>query len=520
MKKIVSIIIIFLSSFAINFFSIGKELGGVQAQSISSIEYFFDTDPGNGKGVAIQLNISDSTNDSLIVPISGLKKGFHYLFIRAQDTIGTWSMYDEKIFFIQDTMKYFSPPFKSSSAEYFYDIDSAGIGKSKLFSNLTPGDSISDTLLSQTNGLGVGFHKFYVRVKDSSNVWSFYEGGKIYLVDTIVLPQNKSYPLTSAEYFFDSDPGIGQGIALTKFSKSDSVLRLDTISTSSLAAGIHNLYFRVCDSLNKWSLYEGASFNICRQIPAPNFSADTVCLNTYTHLKDISTKLDSSSSFTYRWDFNGDHITDDTTRGNTKHIFPTIGTHSVTLIINNTKGCSDTITKAIYIDSLPTASFHLPVDTICMDDTLTILGGTPSGGMYSGSGVHNGKFYADSVSKGYHTITYTYYNTNLCSAIATDVIFVNYCTGITEQSTHALEILISPNPFNESTTINIRNTLGLNTNNLLLNIYNLYGEKIRETQLKTFKSQIFKEGLSSGIYFIKIISEKTIIGSSKLIIVD
>ncbi|MBK9638723.1 MAG: hypothetical protein IPO63_13265 [Bacteroidetes bacterium] len=59
--------------------------------------------------------------------------------------------------------------------------------------------------------------------------------------------------LTAAELFFDSDPGLGNGIALTFNPGLDSSFRsvVHTMS-STLSPGLHSVNIRLRDSLNNW----------------------------------------------------------------------------------------------------------------------------------------------------------------------------------------------------------------------------------------------------------------------------
>ena len=276
---------------------------------------------------------------------------------------------------------------------------------------------------------------------------------------------------------------------------------------------------RVRDTMNVWSLYEGKSFILCNFIPVANFTADTVCINSLTTFTDLSTNLDTSSNYTYAWDFNSDGITDDTTKGNTTYTFPSPGTHTVSLIVINATGCLDTVLKTIYVDSLPIVTLNFPVDTICADDTLLLSGGNPAGGTYSGNGVYNEAFYADSVSAGNHTVYYTYYNIDSCSATASNKIFVGLCTGVHEIQSSGFKFQVSPNPFSETTTLKITN--GKQIVNCELAVYNVVGEKINiETIRNSEGFVIHRSNLVQGIYFYKIISAGKIIGTGKLVVAD
>ncbi len=486
------------------------------SQSIDTVEYFFDVDPGVGNGSLFATGPTDTINDSVSISFTGLGIGFHNLYVRVRDTNGVWSLYEGSSFYIQDTLVTTSASFDSSSAEYFYDTD-PGVGNGTTIL-LTPGDSIFNTTLVSTIGLAPGLHSLYIRMKDSNNVWSLYEGGSFYLYDTITaFTPPVTHPIEEAEYFFDTDPGVGNGIMMNTFITVDSILFTDTLATAPLTAGTHYLYVRVKDIMNVWSLCDPQTFVICNFIPVPDFSADTVCINTPTTFTDLSSSLDTTH--TYSWDFNNDHITDDTTTGNTSHTYYTSGTHTVSLIVNNTNGCIDTIVKTIYVDSLPSATFVLSVDTICKDDTLTLSGGSPAGGVYSGIGVYGGALYADSVGQGTRTIYYTYYNSDSCSVTKSDVIYISHCTGIKEYSLTDLKINISPNPFRTSAMISIQNSEN-KYRTLQFVLFDVFGKEIRSIQFNAESILLDRGNIPSGIYLYKVIDQTGNYLSGKVVAVD
>ena len=486
-----------------------------RSQSIDSAEYFFDTDPGIGNGTPFATTAADTINDSLFVNTAGLGTGFHMLYFRVKDTNNTWSLYEGGSIYLNDTI--FSTTASIDSAEYFFQTD-PGVD-SGMTVTITPGDTILDTVMISTVGLTPGFHDFYARVKDTSNIWSLYEKGSFYLYDTIAQAAAIFPPIDSAEYFYDTDPGIGNGMAFAPFATADTITASDTIPTAPLTGGTHRLYVRVRDTVNVWSLYEAASFVICNFIPVPDFTTDTVCVNNATTFTDLTTNLDTTALYTYGWDFTNDSITDDTVTGNTAYTFSTPGNHTVSLWVNNTNGCADTIYKTVYVDSLPVVTLTLPTDTMCKWDSLILSGGSPAGGTYSGLGITNGIFYSDSVSNGNHLIVYTYYNADSCSGSASQVLHVNPCSGIHEYAAQALQLTITPNPFRESTTIQIQND-GSPIKNMELQLVDIFGKTVRKLQVAGYRLQITRDALPSGVYFIKLVAEGKTMGTGKLVVID
>lgn len=137
--------------------------------------------------------------------------------------------------------------------EYFFDVDN-GVGTYVEIS-VTSNDSISLTHSISVAGLSSGFHNLFIRFKDSLNIWSLYEGRAIYVQPAII--QTDIAPLVSAEYFFDVDPGVGNGTDLASFIKADSVDLIRQVDVTGLSEGFHNLFIRFKDSLGIWGMYEG-----------------------------------------------------------------------------------------------------------------------------------------------------------------------------------------------------------------------------------------------------------------------
>ncbi len=230
-----------------------------------AFEYFFDTDNGVGTYVEIPVASSDSISLTHSISVTGLSIGFHNLFIRFKDSMNVWSLYEGRVIYVQPiiTQVNEAPIVK---AEYFFDTD-PGVGNGLAIASFVKADSINLVKQISVTGLSIGFHNLFIRVKDSLNIWSLYEGRVIYIQP--IITQVDPAPLVAAEYFFNSpDPGVGNGFQLASFTKADSINILRQINTSGLPNGFNNLFIRVKDSLNVWSLYEGRKFFICPNVLA------------------------------------------------------------------------------------------------------------------------------------------------------------------------------------------------------------------------------------------------------------
>jgi len=224
-------------------------------------EYFYDTDPGQGNGTALPTTPGDSLLIDTNVPTTSLSPGFHKLIVRAKNQEGKWSLYETRTFYIQSPIDPITP--QLSEAEYFYDTD-PGFGNGTAFT-VTTGDSLMFNASVPTDGLAEGFHKLLVRAKNTSGVWSLYEGRTVYI-------QNPNSPdlqqLTAAEYFYDIDPGIGNGTGFV-VTASDSLIIETNNDITGLSDGFHKLFVRAQNNEGTWSLYEGRTFFI-QNTPDPD----------------------------------------------------------------------------------------------------------------------------------------------------------------------------------------------------------------------------------------------------------
>jgi len=160
----------------------------VNAQSVSSAEYFFDTDPGVGNGTILSVNgNSGQLVQSYSIATTGLSEGFHSLFVRTKNADGNWSLYDRKTIYIKD----FDSTSDVVSAEYFIDSD-PGIGNGTSV-NISSQTQIIDV---DTNGLAEGDHLFYIRVQNQNGDWSFYDSSVFNLSGNLAV-ENSLYNSTN-----------------------------------------------------------------------------------------------------------------------------------------------------------------------------------------------------------------------------------------------------------------------------------------------------------------------------------
>ncbi|MFI5149777.1 MAG: T9SS type A sorting domain-containing protein [Bacteroidia bacterium] len=268
-----------MKKFILGIFGLLLICQGLHAQQrLYNAEYFFDTDPGEGHGTALTIaSPTDSVNITTSISVGALSSGFHNLFIRVSDSIGHWSLYEGRNFYVQPAVV-IPPAAQISAAEYFYDTDPGqGSGTAVAF---TTADSVNMPTTASVSSLTPGFHNLFLRTKNTGGVWSLYEGRGFYVQPAVVIPA--AAKITAAEYFFDTDPGQGAGTAVS-VTLGDSVSVTQPVAVTALSGGFHSLFVRSKNTNGAWSLYEGRSFYVQPAVvnaPAAQISAAEYFMDT------------------------------------------------------------------------------------------------------------------------------------------------------------------------------------------------------------------------------------------------
>jgi len=263
-------------------FYVKSNQSNAESPKIAKAEYFFDGDTlGVGKRTTISTgSLADSINITSNISIAGLSNGFHNLNIRTQDSAGIWGMFENRVFYVIPNQPIAESP-KTAKAEYFFDGDTLGVGKRTTISTGSLADSINITSNISIAGLSSGFHNLNVRTQDSAGIWGMFENRVFYInQNNLVINAPK---IVSAEYFYNTDPGMGNGTAINpSFATADSINLSRNTLTTGLPSGIDTLYVRVKDSTGFWSLPFSKSFRICASAPnAPTLNGSTtynVCI--------------------------------------------------------------------------------------------------------------------------------------------------------------------------------------------------------------------------------------------------
>lgn len=140
-----------------------------------------------------------------------------------------------------------------TQAEYFWDND-PGLGNATA---ITAADgnfnsAFEKIATSSINVPSVGLHKFNIRFKDNQNLWGS-TFTSIVSVETLTTVQPVSIAL--AEYFWDTDPGYGNGTPIVaadgNFNNAYEKLLSNGIAVPN-QVGLHVLNIRLKDNLGLW----------------------------------------------------------------------------------------------------------------------------------------------------------------------------------------------------------------------------------------------------------------------------
>ena len=240
---------------------------------ITTAEYFIDgVDPGVGNATPLTITSGNTVSENFTIPTTGLSVGLHALHIRVKDTNNTWSLYKRAFFYVQDNSGNNTTPQNITTAEYFIDTD-PGAGNGQTLS-LTQGLTVSENFSIPITGLSGGLHTLQIRVKDANNKWSLYKRSFFY-----VYPPNSNTvatPIVNAEYFFDTDPGVGNANAIAVTQGMTINENFTIIVPAGMTDGDHYLYIRVQDQDGNWSLYKRGLFTVDNSLSVSDFNSDNL----------------------------------------------------------------------------------------------------------------------------------------------------------------------------------------------------------------------------------------------------
>jgi hypothetical protein len=182
--------------------------------------------------------------------------------------------------------------------------------------------------------------------------------------------------------------------------------------------------------------------------------------------------------------------------------FTPTATDTYTVTGTDGNGCTNTDMITVTVNALPTVTAVIPQSSVCVDDgNLTLTGGSPAAGTWSGTNVAAGIFNPTTV--GSVTITYTYTDGNGCTNSATDNISVDACTGIITVGAVA-EVTVYPNPNEGQFTIQLP---AVPTSSVQVEVMNELGQVVDAFTMTGTTKEVNISTLEGGVYFVRVINE-------------
>ncbi len=381
-----------------------------------------------------------------------MKDSVYYLHVTGH-TGGNWVEYCDAFIDWNRNGLFDEPAISMGSAQFNGDHVFTGLvsapsnmvlGKTKMRVIMRYGTAISSGCL---NGYGYGETEDYmIEIVDIDTVNYSWSGPNNYtatginpLISNIPLANNGTYTLTVSDDFGCSDTDTktitvnakpnatfasiadmcidAQPLTLTQGSPSGGTYSGTGVSNgvfnpATAGAGTHTLYYSVTNS------------NGCSDTANTNVTVHalpTVTLATFNPacINGGSMQLTggSPSGGTYSGTGVSNGFFNPATAG--------LGTKTITYSYTDANGCSNTAQNTITVNAAPTVTLSSYSPLCSNSQPLTLSGGSPAGGSYSGTGVSNGQFNPSTAGTGSHTITYVYTNSNACSDTATSTITVN-----------------------------------------------------------------------------------------------
>lgn len=218
-------------------------------------EYFWNDDPGVGRATTLTLPDGDADGyRHADIAASGMREGLNMLGVRVCNG-KRWSV-------TQQAMVWYRPAGDPAvtAAEYYWN-DDPGVGQATAIAAPAVDGAGQMQLALSATGMHEGLNMLGVRVKTGSR-WSVTQQAMVW--------QRTAAPstITAAEYFWNDDPGVGNGIQLPELcgEANAATARQIELQADGLAKGENTLGLRV-RSGGRWSVTHTARVVVRDETP-------------------------------------------------------------------------------------------------------------------------------------------------------------------------------------------------------------------------------------------------------------
>ncbi|WP_347841444.1 T9SS type A sorting domain-containing protein [uncultured Draconibacterium sp.] len=305
-------------------------------EEIVAAEYFIDSDPGIGSAIAVAVTPSQEMSTVFLPDLDSFANGLHTIGVRVQSASGVWSMVRSQSFLLNKL----NTNEDIVAAEYFVNTD-PGVGQA----NEIPVEAGREVTLAFSPGLDSlenGLHTIGVRTQSESGNWSMVRTSSFMLL-------RQSTSATAMEYFFDTDPGIGQAIQIANTGGEKHQAEAFAVDVSGLTPGLHTIFVRAQGNLGEWGMVAMEEF--CHGA-VPDFSLPEEAYRDSVIFIENRT-ANSSDSTQYFWDFDDDGIYESSLSGDTALVFQDTGSYTISLMTGDSSTCFNTIQKTVHVAETP-----------------------------------------------------------------------------------------------------------------------------------------------------------------------
>lgn len=268
-----------------------KGLAQDYTQEVTAIQYYFNTDPGTGtagNGGIIPVTPAATVNEVFNLSLPSLPEGINYLYVRAKDEFGKWSLAERRVLYISGSINQED----ITAVEYYFDND-PGAGNGTVQS-VGPTSAWSGTLtIALPGNLDPGVHYLYIRTQDSGGTWSMVER-RLFYISTPTSDMN----VVALEYYYDNDPGPGNAnpVDITDTASFSGVVSL---GVPCLSEGTHYLYLRARDESGRWSVIGRDTLEVESGIDPTAISPAGPL--TFCPTGSVTLSFDSIPGIIYQW---------------------------------------------------------------------------------------------------------------------------------------------------------------------------------------------------------------------------
>ncbi len=253
------------------------------AEKINKIKYYID----NNSAVTTTINITPITflDSTFTIFPAGLSQGMHVLSLWTETDSVRRSQINQINFYY-----YNATSSVNKIAKVEFTIDNDTLNKQVFTTNAA---AIDQTFILNLNSVTAGMHILKIRTIEDNGLASHVQVGSF-----VKANGNGTDSIAAIEYFYDTDPGVGNGfkVNIPKKNIADTLIELPV--PNNLSLGTHTFCVRTIDNSGSYSLVNHKSIKICNVRP-PVAGFETVRFGNTINFIDTSKHVAK-----WKYDFN------------------------------------------------------------------------------------------------------------------------------------------------------------------------------------------------------------------------